>query len=97
MTPHPYDNGELLYHENSNVEFDEDERYSWFEAHKQQYIQVIRNDRNQRLKECDWIVVKSAEQNIDVPIEWVEYRQALRDITNLYDKQSDVIWPNKPE
>lgn len=57
------------------------------------------NDRNARLAETDWLVIRKVEDGIDIPTEWSEYRQALRDITshenwpwlNLED------WPTKPE
>ena len=50
---------------------------------------VVRNQRNQMLKDCDWT------QLSDSPVEriiWAMYRQELRDVT----KQSDpfnITWP----
>ena len=94
MAKHSYDDDTVLQHEDS-VDFNEEERYSWFEAHRQNYMQVIRNERNQKLAETDWIGTKCSEEGVPVPEEWKVYRQALRDITKTYEKQKDVVWPEK--
>ena len=55
----------------------------------------IRMRRNVLIAETDWT------QLADVPDEisdsYVEYRQALRDITKSCDDPADVVFPNKPE
>jgi len=54
---------------------------------------IIRELRNRKLSECDWTQVA------DVPDStkqlWLEYRQALRDITTQTDPYN-IIWPVKP-
>ena len=95
MAKHSYDDDTVLQHE-GGVDFNEEERYSWFEAHRQNYMQVVRTERNQKLAETDWIVTKCSEEGISVPNDWKVYRQALRDITKTYEKQKDVVWPAKP-
>lgn len=55
-----------------------------------------RIERNFRLAETDWVVIRHAEINTPVPSEWVVYRQALRDLpqnTNF----DGINWPVKPE
>lgn len=114
MAIHPYDTAEGTEEElqemwdNMNEPADSpvrvansDERYSWFEAHRQSFLQAVREDRNQRLIESDWIVTKSSESGVDVPADWVTYRQALRDITATYEKLDDIqdadAWPSAPD
>lgn len=60
-------------------------------------LSKLRFERNKLLAECDWVVVKYKEQNLDIPQQWANYRQALRDITDNYTSVVDVVWPAKPE
>lgn len=60
-------------------------------------IEYLREERNQKLKDSDWIVIKSLEAGVEIPDNWKTYRQALRDITNTYDNLNDVVWPERPE
>ena len=51
--------------------------------------QVVRNQRNQMLKDTDWTQVS------DSPVDkaaWATYRQALRDITTQADP-FNIVWP----
>ena len=57
---------------------------------------AIRNDRDKRLADCDWIVIKAYETNTNVPGIWEVYRQALRDIPAQAGFPWDVTWPEKP-
>ncbi len=58
---------------------------------------LIRQKRNQLLAESDWT------QMLDVPLDdadreaWRQYRQALRDIPQRFERADDVVWPSKPE
>lgn len=53
----------------------------------------VREVRNVLLLESDWVVLPDAiVSNKDM---WLEYRQALRDMTNV-DNPYDVIIPTKP-
>lgn len=67
-------------------------------------MQAVRRVRNAKLKECDWVVLRAVSRNEPVPQEWVDYMQALRDITSadinpvLEDGVlKNVTWPVKPE
>ena len=55
-------------------------------------IQQLRAERNQRLANTDWWVMpdRTATQA------QLDYRQALRDITDTYTSLDDVVWPNEP-
>lgn len=54
---------------------------------------VVRLERNPKLLASDWIVARSYEQGVPVPPAWVEYRQALRDITNQPGFPWTITWP----
>lgn len=56
----------------------------------------IRSQRDEKLRETDWIVIKCSESGSPVPGEWVSYRQALRDLTGQVSFPYGVIWPSKP-
>ena len=67
----------------------------------------LRDERNKRLAECDWIVTKNAEYGYNISKEWRAYRQALRDLPSItykpeLDEYGDlkmdsVAWPTPPE
>ena len=71
-------------------------------------MRLLREERNRRLAECDWIVTKNAEYGHNISIPWRNYRQALRDLPNLTYappeldefgnlKMGSVAWPTPPE
>ena len=45
---------------------------------------MLRELRNELLRESDWIVTKSLEAGVVVPTEWRTYRQELRDLTKKF-------------
>ena len=55
-------------------------------------LNALRFERNQRLANTDWWVMpdRTATQA------QLDYRQALRDITDTYTSLDDVVWPEKP-
>ena len=55
-----------------------------------------RNQRNRLLTETDWVVVKHNELGTPIPQEWLDYRQALRDITEQNGFPDNVEWPTAP-
>ena len=61
-------------------------------------LNEVRQVRNQKLAETDWIVIKEREEGGSVSnfADWKTYRQALRDITNSATSLDDVTWPEKP-
>lgn len=56
---------------------------------------AIRSDRDNRLKETDWVSIRAADTATPMSAEWAAYRQALRDITTQTDPFS-ITWPIKP-
>jgi hypothetical protein len=58
----------------------------------------VRTQRDAKLAESDWMVIKSAETGIALATEWATYRQALRDITTHanFPYLQDSDWPVAP-
>jgi len=56
----------------------------------------IRPDRDRRLAECDWVVIKNLELNQNIPGVWEVYRQGLRDVPAQAGFPYDITWPSKP-
>lgn len=55
----------------------------------------VRGRRDNALTACDWVTLRAQEQGTPAPQEWLDYRQALRDITNQSDPLA-IIWPVAP-
>ena len=53
------------------------------ELKKEEPFRLLREERNRRLAECDWIVTKNAEYGYNISKEWRAYRQALRDLPSI--------------
>ena len=63
------------------------------------YIKELRNIRNHLLAECDWTDLPNAPLTETKKIEWQNYRQQLRDLTNgltTVDDVNNVVYPTKP-
>ena len=58
--------------------------------------QNIRAYRNNLLKDGDWIVTYHTEKGTSIPQEWLDYRQALRDVTLQEGFPFSVEWPLTP-
>ena len=57
----------------------------------------IRAVRESFLKDTDYIVLINAEAGTDVPQNWIDYRQALRDVPEQEGFPDSITWPTKPE
>lgn len=57
----------------------------------------VRQSRDDKLKETDWMVIRSAETSVALAAEWATYRQALRDVTSQSGFPWEVTWPTQPE
>ena len=57
-----------------------------------------RADRDKRLADCDWVVIKALEAGTSVASNWVTYRTSLRDITSHsnWPNLADSDWPTSP-
>lgn len=60
---------------------------------------TIRAECVRLLSESDYKVIKAYEAQQPVPTEWVNYRQALRDIYNNVNNLDPyfIVWPDQPE
>jgi hypothetical protein len=54
---------------------------------------MIRNQRNQLLKDSDWTQVLDAPINRNL---WAEYRQQLRNVPNQPGFPWNIVWPEQP-
>jgi len=57
---------------------------------------LIRKSRDSLLERTDWLIAAIVEKTKIIPIDWVTYRQALRDIPETYTNPGDVIFPPPP-
>lgn len=81
--------GELIW------SWDQDRR-RWTSTHTDVYDwRCVRELRDRKLQDCDWRVVRAAEQGQDMSEAWRQYRQQLRDITLQTNPQS-IDWPVPP-
>lgn len=55
---------------------------------------AIRDKRDKLLTNCDWTQIDDSPKKAIQ--EWLDYRQALRDITTQVDP-FNILWPDKPE
>ena len=85
--------------------------YSWvvtnktseeISAHNDAVSKQVRYERDKLLAESDWVTVKAVDQNaqdslgVQIPQVWLDYRQALRDITSQAGFPHNVTWPEEP-
>jgi hypothetical protein len=72
-----------------------------FEAKLQELIDAqplkeLRQERNKRLAECDWVVIRATSTDTPVPEEWKAYMQALRDLPTATEDPANPVWPSIP-
>lgn len=68
-------------------------------------MRLLRIERNKRLAQCDWVVIRAYSQNAPVPEEWSLYMQTLRDLPETAAPAltssgeldpTSVAWPAMP-
>ena len=69
------------------------------QQHDDNASQSVRSQRDSLLVDSDWRVIKAQETGTPMSQAWVDYRQALRDITDHanFPWLDDADWPVKPE
>jgi hypothetical protein len=69
-------------------------------------MKLLREERDKRLKETDWVTLRAYRSNQKVPDKWAKYMQELADLpakstpklNDMYELDlSSVNWPKKPE
>ena len=73
-----------------------------FEAKLQELIDAqpwkeLRQERNRRLAECDWVVIRATSTDTPVPEEGKGYMQALRDLPSTTEDPTNPVWPVRPD
>ena len=68
------------------------------ESTDEQLWQEIRVKRNQLLKDSDFSQLLDIQSSLsdEQKQAWVEYRETLRNITNMYENPKDLIFPDIP-
>ena len=61
----------------------------------------LRTRRDQLLAETDWVTLKAIDASVDgfglqLPMDWMNYRQALRDLPANTVDPANPVWPTKP-
>jgi hypothetical protein len=74
------------------------------DANPAEPMRLLRLERDRRLTETDWTVIRAYSQKQDVPKNWASYMQALRDLPATAEPQLDVngnltniTWPEVPQ
>ena len=65
---------------------------------QEQYDQLVANAirrRNRELRESDWIASRDIE--LQNHLEWMQYRQDLRDVPRQVGFPTSIVWTPKPE
>jgi hypothetical protein len=60
-------------------------------------LNIIRDKRNYLLKRCDWVLLEGSSVTDDKKQEWIEHRQALRNLPQQYINNGVVDWPLSPQ
>lgn len=56
----------------------------------------LKSTRTRLLNETDWTQVQDSTLSEENKAEFAAYRQALRDIPQIYSDPDAVVWPEKP-
>ena len=72
-----------------------------FEAKFQEIIREysfkeLRQERNQRLAEVDWVFSTDYQIHDDSYQQWLTYRKALRDLPSATEDPENPVWPEQP-
>jgi len=85
----------------SNKDYQEvlKERADIYESDKITQMQMLREHRDQKISESDWMVVKASESGGSISTAWSNYRQSLRDLpshSRAPNKFLTADWPLSP-
>ena len=88
----PTQDGTFPFTPEEEAEWDAREA-EWAAGESDRKASAIREQRNELLKETDWM----AGSDVTMSDDWKTYRQALRDITLQDSFPDSVTWPDKPQ
>jgi hypothetical protein len=92
MTRYHSINGELVQFTPEEETARDAEEAAWAAGQADRDLEALREKRNTLLAETDWW----ASSDLTMTNAQTAYRQALRDITDIYSSLDDVVWPEKP-
>ena len=95
MTTHPLDDGLPIFGDSGDIT-DPDERYAFFENLVSEKLNMVRTERNRKLAKCDWTQFNDSPLTAEKKTEWQTYRQSLRNITEGFDNDTEIVWPEPP-
>ena len=58
---------------------------------------TLRELRDEKLTETDWVVTKYTELGQAIPNDWKTYRQSLRDLPASTSDPANPTWPTEPK
>jgi hypothetical protein len=80
-----------------DLEVIEVDRDTFMKAYNQLWLERLRLERNKRITQTDYLAT------IDAPLttpekkqEWLDYRQALRDLPSVTEDPANPVWPTAP-
>lgn len=91
---HNTETGEYIVREMNDEEF-----AVWQAGESERTVeqeQLIRAERDKKLSECDWRVIKAIENNQLQDFQWAAYRQELRDVPSQAGFPWTIVWPQPP-
>lgn len=88
--------GNQVIEKNVIEEISQEDINSTKEYNFQMFLNLLRKERDQRLKDCDWTQLTDViESNSDeFNYKWKVYRQKLRDITKDFSEPGNINWPS---
>lgn len=72
------------------------EEAAWEAGKRDRAAADVRKERDDKLADCDWLVIKAYETNSHVPASWGLYRQQLREVSQQPGFPFDIQWPTPP-
>lgn len=70
--------------------------YAWAQFTEDVASANMRNRRNSMIKDTDWRAYPDSPGTAEERQAWLDYRQALRDITNQAGFPFNIVWPTIP-
>ena len=92
---HKMVNGEKVPLTNEEIKELEARDVEWAKGAYDRAIAGLRMERDNKLKETDWM----GNSDVTMSSDWKTYRQELRDLTKVLDtedKVNKVTWPKEP-
>lgn len=60
-------------------------------------LEKLRSLRNEKLQQSDFTMLSDKQLSLENETEWMEYRQALRDIPSTTEDPENPLWPEPPK